>query len=152
MRLSTDQARARFAASRVARLATADAAGRPHLVPLVFATGLDGDADTIVTAVDRKPKTTRALKRLANIAENPRVCLLADGYHEDWDRLWWSRADGEAEVVRSGPLRAAALRLLARRYRPYVDDPPDGPVIVVRVTRWSGWSARPPGADVQEGD
>ncbi|RCV50470.1 TIGR03668 family PPOX class F420-dependent oxidoreductase, partial [Marinitenerispora sediminis] len=112
MRWNAAQARARFAAERVARLATADAAGRPHLVPVVFATGADGDGDTVVIAVDRKPKRTRELKRLANIAENPRVCLLADAYDDDWDRLWWCRADGEAEVVRSGPRRAAALRLL----------------------------------------
>ncbi|MGV9992300.1 TIGR03668 family PPOX class F420-dependent oxidoreductase [Streptomyces sp. NPDC003374] len=95
-RMSPHQARSRFAAARVARLATVDDAGRPHLVPVVFAT--DG-ADGIVTAVDHKPKTTARLKRLHNIEVSPAVCLLADAYDEDWDRLWWARADGGARIL-----------------------------------------------------
>src|SRR6202000_3142055 len=54
--LPSEEARARFAAARVARLATADAAGRPHLVPIAFAVA----GDTIYSAVDAKPKRTRA--------------------------------------------------------------------------------------------
>ncbi|MEV4413183.1 TIGR03668 family PPOX class F420-dependent oxidoreductase [Catellatospora sp. NPDC049609] len=129
-------ARDRFAAVRVARLATADPAGVPHLVPVVFAV----DGDTVYTAVDRKPKRTRALRRLANIAANPRVCLLADHYEEDWSRLWWVRADGTARVLDvSEPEAATALALLAARYRQYAQPPP-GPVIAVDVTRWTAWS------------
>ena len=119
----------------MARLATADAEGRPHIVPVTFA--LDGD--TVFMAVDQKPKRTRALKRLANIAENPRVALLADEYDDDWSRLWWVRADGMARV---GELSVRALDLLRGRYDQYVADPPEGPAIVVAVERWSGWSWR----------
>src|SRR3954468_11111345 len=68
----------RFAACRVARLATVRESGEPHLVPIVFAvTGA-----VIHTAVDAKPKRTRHLRRLANIAANPRVSVLADHYDE----------------------------------------------------------------------
>src|SRR5690349_16209891 len=92
-------ARQRLSEARVARLATVDTTGRPHLVPVVFA--LDGD--TIYFAVDSKPKRTRNLQRLRNIAANPAVCLLADQYQEDWTRLWWVRVDGAARIPEDSP-------------------------------------------------
>lgn len=137
--MERDETRARFAAARVARLATADERGAPHLVPVCFA--VDGDA--IYFAVDAKPKRTRRLKRLANLHANPAVALLADHYEdEDWTRLWWARADGSGRVLDPGAAEARrALELLARRYRQYVARPPEGPVVAIAVTRWSGWSA-----------
>ncbi len=78
---------------------------------------------TLVTAVDHKPKRTTALRRLANIAANPQVSVLVDHYEDDWDRLWWARADGRARVVPAGQdleLRATALDALAGRYRQYL--------------------------------
>lgn len=132
------QARARFAAAPVARLATADADGRPHLVPVTFT--LLGE--TIYSAVDDKPKRTRALRRLANVAANPRVALLVDHYDDDWDRLWWVRADGRARTLDGAdPEAAAALPALADRYPRYRSLPPAGPVLAVDVERWSGWAA-----------
>ncbi|MGW2744982.1 TIGR03668 family PPOX class F420-dependent oxidoreductase [Streptomyces sp. NPDC001450] len=147
--LATAEARRRFTAARVARLATVDAAGRPHQVPVVFARyTLDG-ADRLVTAVDHKPKTTARLKRLRNIAAHPAVCLLADAYDENWDHLWWVRADGEARVLppdAADPAvrdaHATAVRLLREKYPQYRDHPPDGPVIAVTVRSWTGWEAR----------
>jgi PPOX class probable F420-dependent enzyme len=133
------EARRRFEEARVARLATVAGDGRPHLVPITFA--LDGDL--IVTAVDHKPKRTPALKRLANIAENPQVAVLVDEYSDDWERLWWARADGTASVVEpEPPERERLARLLAARYEQYRSNPPAGPAIVVAVERWSGWVAR----------
>ncbi|MFF4121108.1 TIGR03668 family PPOX class F420-dependent oxidoreductase [Streptomyces sp. NPDC001714] len=133
--LTEGEARRRFAAARVARLATVDGNGRPHLVPVVFARH---GADGIVTAVDHKPKTTTDLKRLRNIAARPSVCLLADAYDEDWDRLWWVRADGEARVT---PADAALVGPLSAKYPQYREHPPDGAVVLVTVTRWTGWQA-----------
>jgi PPOX class probable F420-dependent enzyme len=133
--VSPREARERFASARVARLATADAAGVPHIVPLVFA--LDGD--TLYSAVDRKPKRTTDLKRLRNVAANPRVALLADHYaDDDWDALWWARADGTGRVLDAAP---EAVALLRERYLQYRDAPPEGPVLAVEVHRWSGWRA-----------
>ncbi|WP_330460568.1 TIGR03668 family PPOX class F420-dependent oxidoreductase [Streptomyces sp. NBC_00820] len=103
--LNAAEARRRFTTARVARLATTDATGRPHQVPVVFARHTEGGTDRIVTAVDHKPKTTTDLKRLANIAAHPSVCLLADAYDEDWDQLWWARVDGEACVLPPPPAR-----------------------------------------------
>jgi PPOX class probable F420-dependent enzyme len=133
------RARERFAAARVARLATADAAGRPHLVPVTFALA----GDTVYSAVDAKPKTTRALRRLANVAVNPRVALLVDHYDDgDWSRLWWVRADGSGRVLDAREAEAAgAIALLADRYAAYRRQPPAGPVLAVDVDRWSSWSA-----------
>ena len=84
MRLSEGEARARFATVPVARLGTADAQGRPHVVVVTFA--VEGDA--IYTAVDRKPKSGANLKRLRNVGENPWVTVLADHYSDDWDTQW----------------------------------------------------------------
>ena len=95
------EARSRFAASRVARLATVRPDGSPHLVPVVFA--LDGA--TIAFAVDDKPKSTRELQRLANIRADPRVSILVDHYDEDWAAVWWVRVDGRAPVAHAGPAR-----------------------------------------------
>ncbi|MFG2140110.1 TIGR03668 family PPOX class F420-dependent oxidoreductase [Streptomyces sp. NPDC048650] len=135
------QARERFARARIARLATIDAAGRPHLVPMVFA--LTGD--TVAFAVDHKPKRSARLKRLANIRTHPEVCLLVDGYDEDWDRLWWARADGTAVVLPPAPTSEASaryVRLLSEKYRQqYAGRPPEGPVVEISVSRWSGWHA-----------
>jgi PPOX class probable F420-dependent enzyme len=132
-----EDVRRRFAEARVGRLATADASGTPHLVPFVFA--LDGDR--LWWAVDRKPKRTTALRRLANIAENPRVSALVDGYDEDWSALWWARADGTARVVTDEAERTTGLRALAAKHAQHRAEPPDGPVVVIDVERWSGWSA-----------
>ena len=131
-------ARERFAAARVARLATAGRDG-PHVVPIVFAVA----GDVVYHAVDHKPKRTTALKRLANLEADPRASLLADAYDEDWERLWWVRADGTARVLDPGDDEAReAVRLLAERYEQYRSRPPGGPVVAVDVRRWSGWSAR----------
>ncbi|MFE2376841.1 TIGR03668 family PPOX class F420-dependent oxidoreductase [Streptomyces sp. NPDC059398] len=140
-RLSASEARERFAASRVARLATTDAAGRPHLVPVVFAV----TGETLVMAVDHKPKRSSRLKRLANIRTSPGVCLLTDCYREDWDQLWWARADGQARVLPPAGQSADAARhvaLLMEKYpRQYAGRPPAGEVVEVGVTRWTGWRA-----------
>ncbi|MFF4774143.1 TIGR03668 family PPOX class F420-dependent oxidoreductase [Microtetraspora fusca] len=122
--------------ARVARLATVSGAGVPHMVPVTFA--LTGD--TIVTAVDHKPKTTTRLRRLRNIEENPNVCVLADHYADDWDELWWVRVDGFATVVEDDAGRTPALAPLVAKYAQYQERPPAGPAILIQVTSWHSWS------------
>lgn len=136
VRLAEDEARARFAGVRVVRLGTADAGGRPHVVVVTFAV----DGDTVYTAVDQKPKSGTNLKRLRNVAENPRVTMLADEYSEAWETLWWVRADGRGTVLTGDREMAGPLRLLAERYWQYQQAPPTGPVLAVTVERWSGWA------------
>lgn len=139
MRLAEAEARARFATVPVVRLGTADGQGHPHLVVCTFAV----DGDTIYTAVDQKPKSTTALKRLRNVGENPWVTMLADHYTDDWEMLWWVRADGRAAILADRRQMAAPLRLLADRYWQYRQAPPTGPVLAVTVQRWSGWTGAP---------
>lgn len=129
--------RRRVKDARVARLASIDPAGRPHVVPVVFALG----GDTLYLAVDEKPKRTRRLQRLANIEENPLVSVLVDHYEEDWSRLWWVRVRGTARVVREEEERARAVEALTEKYAPYRSTPPEGPAIVVTAEDWLGWSA-----------
>jgi PPOX class probable F420-dependent enzyme len=133
------EARRLFAGARVARLATVDAAGRPHLVPVVFAAA----GDLVFSAVDAKPKRTTRLRRLENVRHNPRVALLADHYDDaDWGALWWVRADGSARVLEHDDAEARrGIELLTRRYAQYRAAPPGGQVLAVAVERWSGWSA-----------
>jgi PPOX class probable F420-dependent enzyme len=135
--VTSPEARRLFAAARVARLATVGPDARPHIVPIVFAV----DGDVVFSAVDAKPKRTTALKRLENVARNPRVALLADHYDDaDWDALWWVRADGTARVA-SEPDAGRGIALLAERYAQYRAAPPGGPVLAIAVERWSGWRA-----------
>jgi PPOX class probable F420-dependent enzyme len=135
VRLPEGEARARFATVPVAHLGTADGRGRPHVVVVTFAV----DGDMIYTSVDQKPKSTTALKRLRNVAENPWVTMLADQYGDDWDTIWWARADGRAAILTGREETAGPLRLLVSRYRQYREEPPMGPVLAVTVQRWSGW-------------
>ncbi len=129
--------RDRFAGAPVAHLATVTPAGAPHLVPVTFAVA----GDLVYTAVDHKPKSTQWLQRLRNIVAEPRVTLLVDRYEDDWDALWWVRADGTAEVSDDPAVRAAALALLVVKYPQYREQPPQGPLVVMTVTRWTGWAA-----------
>ena len=127
----------RLTAARVARLATTDSDGRPHLVPIVFA--LDGD--TLYTAVDNKPKGSRTLRRIENARARPEVTILVDHYEEDWGRLWWIRLRGRARVLDQGEERQRALTLLREKYPQYHGEPPDGPVLAVDVTDVRQWAS-----------
>ena len=127
----------RLTTARVARLATTDPDGRPHLVPIVFA--LDGD--TLYSAVDRKRKRSSKLRRIENARARPDVTILVDHYDEDWSGLWWIRLRGRARVLDEGDERERALGLLAEKYPQYRTDPPDGPVLAVDVTETRDWSA-----------
>ena len=133
----------RFTQSPIARLATITPDGMPHVVPVVFA--VDGDSpgnhDVVYTAVDAKPKTTRRLRRLANIESNPQVSLLVDHYADDWAQLWWVRADGVATIHRDDEQMRTGYRLLRAKYTQYQSVPLNGPVIAVALRRWSSWHA-----------
>ncbi|MFF0726189.1 TIGR03668 family PPOX class F420-dependent oxidoreductase [Streptomyces sp. NPDC004134] len=136
MNLPAAEARERFVGSPVARLATADRAGVPHVVPITFAV----DGDVIVFAVDHKPKRATALRRLRNIAENPAVSVIADRYADDWASLWWARADGRAEIREDDDSRLPAVELLQQKYRQYEEAPPQGAVVAIHVVTWTGWA------------
>ena len=115
MTLSDDE-RAFAEGHRVAHLATADATGAPHVIPICYA--LIGDAFYFV--VDEKPKRTRTgLKRLRNIAANPQVALVIDDYDEDWTRLAYLLVHGRATLVGETTEYDTALAVLRERYPQY---------------------------------
>lgn len=122
---------------RVARLATLDPDGRPHLVPIVFA--LVGD--TLYSAVDEKPKRSRRLRRIENVRERPDVTVLVDHYEDDWTKLWWARLHGRARVLESGEEAARGLAALTAKYEQYREAPPGPPVLAVDIADWRGWAA-----------
>ncbi|MBA2693439.1 MAG: TIGR03668 family PPOX class F420-dependent oxidoreductase [Rubrobacter sp.] len=127
---------------RVARLATADAKGRPQSIPVCFAY----EPGTVFIALDEKPKGVGAkkLKRVRNILENPEVSLVADRYDDsDWSRLAFVMVRGEAELLEPGDDgHEAAIQLLRGKYRQYermrIEE---NPVIAIRVERASSWGA-----------
>jgi PPOX class probable F420-dependent enzyme len=127
----------RLTEARVARLATTDPNGRPHLVPIVFAI----DGDTLYSAVDRKPKRSRTLRRIENARARPDVTILVDHYEDDWSSLWWIRLRGQARVLDEGEERERALALLREKYEQYRSEPPDGPVLAVDITEVRDWKA-----------
>ena len=123
---------------RVARLATADRSGQPHLVPICFAY----DGARFYTVIDQKPKrlSPLRLKRVRNILENPRVALLLDQYDESWEKLAYLLVPGTARIVEQGPEREDALALLREKYPQYQEMDLDiAPVIVITPTRYVAW-------------
>ena len=135
--MQTSELRTLFASSPVAHLSTVRPDGAPHVVPMVFALV----EDTVYSAVDAKPKRSRALQRLANIRADPRCALLVDHYEDDWRRLWWVRADGTGAVLDAPPVDHPGIQALVQRFPQYRDEPPSGPLLVVTVQRWTGWAS-----------
>ena len=124
--------------ARVGRLATADAAGRPLVVPVCYVF----DGTRCYSAVDAKPKSTRNLRRLRNIADNPQVSLVVDVWDEDWSRLCWVIVEGRAEVLTSGAEFSRAIDLLVAKYAQYATLPLDragGAVVAITPERVLAW-------------
>ena len=124
---------------RTATLATADEDGAPHALPVCFL----ADAGNVYIAIDQKQKSgdPRALKRLRNIAANPRVALVADRYDDtNWSRLGWIMVRGRAEVLVCGKEYADAQVRLTARYTQYQAMNLDGlPVIAIRIEGVTSW-------------
>ena len=131
------EALARLATARSGHLATVRPDGRPHMVVVTFAVV----GDTVVTAIDHKPKTTERLQRLVNIEANPAVSFLVDHYDDDWARLWWVRVDGTAIIHQEGETWVTATDALAAKYAPYRDRPPEGPVIAISSDHVISWAS-----------
>jgi PPOX class probable F420-dependent enzyme len=131
-------------AARVAHLATADAAGQPHAIPVCFVF----DGKTFFSPIDEKPKRTsaRGLKRVRNINENPKIALIVDRYEEDWQKLAYVLVLGTAKILLRGKRHDRAVRLLRRKYPQYRSMALEQrPVIVISPTRAVGWAASKPG-------
>lgn len=126
-------------AARVGHLATADAKGAPHVVPVCYAV----ENGNLYITIDQKPKRqTAPLKRLRNIQQNPQVAVTIDRWDEDWSRLGWIMLRGQAEVLHDGREHDHAQDLLRARYPQYrAMEIAALPVIAVRIARVSAWGA-----------
>src|SRR6185437_7084799 len=124
-----------------AHLATADAAGTPHVVPVCFAIS----QRTLYIAIDEKPKRgadVHRLKRLRNIAANPRVAIVADVYDDhDWSRLGFVLLHATARLLEpADPNHTAAVELLREKYPQYRAMALDErPVIAADVDSATSW-------------
>jgi len=117
--------------ARIAHLATADRSGQPLVIPICFAF----DGIEFFSPIDEKPKqiSPQKLKRLRNIAENPKVSLIIDRYDEDWQRLAYVLITGRAKILLRGTRHRRAVSLLRRKYRQYRSMAIDQrPMIVIR--------------------
>jgi len=125
-------------AARLAHLATADAKGQPHVIPICFVF----DGKELFSPIDEKPKRTAPmkLKRLRNITENPNVSLVIDRYNEDWRRLAYVLITGKAKVLFRGKKHERAVKSLRSKYSQYrrmaIDE---RPMIVITPTRFRCW-------------
>jgi PPOX class probable F420-dependent enzyme len=134
----TEEQRCFLAAQRVARLATADAAGRPHVVPICYALA----GNTVYFTIDEKPKKAPGarLKRLSNLRENPFAALVVDRYDEDWSRLGWVMVQGRAEVLEAGPEHDSAQARLCARYPQLAAMRIEAlPVVAIRIDHATSW-------------
>ena len=118
---------------RVSRVATAGAAGVPHLVPVChvlaggkvyFASGDDG-------------------RKVKNIVENPRVTLTVDLYSDHWGTLKGVMIQGRARLIERGPRFRRIRDRLYRKYPQYPREaalsPSDSVVIEMTPTRVFSW-------------
>lgn len=134
-----DQERRYVETGRVGRLATADAEGRPHAVPVCFAL-VD---DHVVTAIDEKPQRVSpdALRRSRDVSENPRVALIVDHYTDDWSRLGWVQIRGTATHCAPGEEpHSPGVAALRRKYDQYAaHDLDDRPLIRIAPDSVRSW-------------
>ena len=134
----TDQARGFLDNHRVARFATTEPSGQPHVVPICYAVS----DNSVYFTVDEKPKqlTDKPLKRIRNLQNNPHVALVVDRYEEDWTRLGWVMVQGEAALLGHGEEHTKAQRLLKVRYpQLHGMQISDLPVIAVRIKHVVSW-------------
>lgn len=123
--------------ARSAHLGLIDGDGRPRVLPVTYA--VCGEA--FVTAVDHKPKSVegRDLARVRWLRERQAAALTIDRYDDDWSRLAWVQALGDAEVLDEPP--PGAREELAARYAQYAERPPGGPFIRLPPHRFVHWRA-----------
>jgi PPOX class probable F420-dependent enzyme len=136
-------ARELFCSARVARLGTADAQGKPLVMPICFVC----EGELVYTAVDAKPKRSTRLRRVSNIEANEQVALLVDSWSENWLELCWVLAEGRATIAMGRDERERAGRLLAAKYPQYATGAVEalqGPLLRIEIATVRCWRSREP--------
>ncbi len=111
--------------ARVMRVATADAKGNPHVVPVCPLL----DRGAICFGTDAN---TRKVK---NLRENPRIAVAFDEYIEDWGRLCGLLVQGRVEILGPGAEFQRLRKLLYEKFPQYPQEAAlaGKGVVVVRV-------------------
>lgn len=127
-----EKVRSKLESARVARLATVNPKGAPHLVPVCFVF----DGSVFYSGIDRKPKRTgaRQLARITNIETTPQVALLVDEYDDEWEQLWYVLVRGTAALVTEVAEHSLAVALLKAKYLQYAAGMLDEDALVLRIT------------------
>jgi PPOX class probable F420-dependent enzyme len=122
-----------FSQARVVYLATADADGSPHVVPVSPVL----DLDRVIVASELETVHVR------NVLESPRVSMVVDSYDEDWERLRAVVVFGEVTVIEGGFEWERDRALLYEKYRQYPEQAPiqEGTTVMldIRIDRVVTW-------------
>ena len=123
-----------LAEARVARLGYVDEDDHPRVLPVTFAVA----AGAVWSAIDEKPKRSAEPARLRHLRRRPDAALVVDLYDDDWSRLAWVQLLGTVDVL---PVDSApeAMEALARKYVPYAERTPPGPLLRLSVDRTRQW-------------
>jgi PPOX class probable F420-dependent enzyme len=123
-----------LAEARVARLGYVDEDDHPRVLPVTFAVA----AGSVWSAIDEKPKRSAEPARLRHLRRRPEAALLVDLYDDDWSRLAWVQLLGTVDVL-SADSAPEAMKALARKYVPYAERTPPGPLLRLSVDRTRQW-------------
>jgi len=131
----------KLAEARVARLATIQPNGQPHVLPVCFVF----DQGQFLTALDRKPKRVppENLARVRNLQAHPEAALIIDHYSEDWNELWYVLVHGHADMIppTASAEHGRAIQKLRAKYPQYSGSMLPAEALVIRITpeRMTWW-------------
>lgn len=137
------------AGARFATLTTLGPDGTPNSVPICLVV----EGGVLWSPIDEKPKRSRdprGLRRVRDLARDPRAAILVHHWDEDWSKLAFAELRVVGRLVEpGGDGHADAVAALRLKYAQYRDHALEGrPVLRLEpVSVAARWTARDTGAD-----